>query len=129
MRTPLFILAILIFSIACNQPAMDTNAEGEKLMQLSREWSRSAGTDSIDKTLSYWADDAIVMEPGYPSIKGKQAIRAMIENTSKIPGFRISWEPLSASVSKSGDMAYLIEQSQVTLNDSLGKPMTMYNKA
>jgi ketosteroid isomerase-like protein len=107
---------------------VDTKAEGEKLMQISREWSKSAATDSIEKTLSYWADDAVVMSPGQPSMKGKNAIREMVEGTSKIPGFKISWEPLSVTVSKSGDLAYMIEQNQITVNDSLGNPHTEFNK-
>jgi len=98
-------------------------------MQLSKEWSKLAGTDSIERILSFWADDAIVMSPGQPPIKGKTAIREMVEGTSKIPGFKISWEPLSVAVSKSGDLAFLIEQNQITINDSLGQPITEYNKA
>ncbi len=39
---------------ACNESKIDTKAEGEKLMQTSRDWSKSAATDSIEKTLSYW---------------------------------------------------------------------------
>lgn len=97
-------------------------------MQLSREWSTSASTDSIEKTLSYWADDAVVMPPGQPPLKGKAAIRQMIEGTSKIPGFKISWEPLNVFVSQSGDMAYMIEQNQITMNDSLGRSITEHNK-
>ena len=118
-----------IFLAGCNENNIDIKTEGEKLMQLSRDWSKSAATDSIEKTLSYWAEDAIVMSPGEPALKGKQAIRGMIEGTSKIPGFKISWEPLSVVVSKSGDMAYMIEQNQITVNDSLGNPITQYNKA
>jgi ketosteroid isomerase-like protein len=114
--------------MACMETKVDTKAEGERLMQVSKDWSLSAGTDSIDKTLSYWADDAVVMFPGQAQIKGKEAIREMVENSSKIPGFRISWEPLSVSVAEKGDMAYMIEQNQITVNDSLGNPMTEYNK-
>ena len=125
------IIASLIFSVltSCDNRKVDTKTEGEQLMQISREWSKSAATDSVEKTLSYWADDAVVMSPGQSPIKGKQAIREMIESTSKIPGFKISWEPISVSVSKSGDMAYLIEQNQITINDSLGKPLTEFNKS
>ena len=115
--------------LGCEQQHADTNSEGEKLMQLSRDWSKSASTGNIDTTLSFWADDAIVMAPGQPSLKGKQAIREMLEGTSKIPGFKISWDPKMVSVSKSGDMAYMIEETQITMNDSLGKPFTEYNKA
>jgi ketosteroid isomerase-like protein len=122
--------ALLIFMVlpGCSEQKNDTKAEGEKLMQISREWSKTAATDSIEKTLSYWADDAVVLSPGQPPIKGKNSIREMVQGTSKIPGFKISWEPLSVSVSKSGDMAYMIEQNQITFNDSLGKPITEFNK-
>lgn len=125
--TTLFLLFIFLYG--CNGLEVDTKTEGEKLMQISREWSKLAATDSIEKTLSYWADDAIVMSPGQPPIKGKNAIRAMVEGSSKIPGFKISWEPLSVFVSKSGDMAYMIEQNQITVNDSSGNPITEVNKA
>jgi ketosteroid isomerase-like protein len=125
---PIITLFIFFFLESCGSSAVDTKTEGERLMQISREWSRSAATDSLEKTLSYWADDAVIMSPGQPPVKGKNAIREMIMSTTKIPGFKISWEPLSASVSKSGDMAYMIEQNQITMNDSLGKPTTEFNK-
>ena len=113
----------------CTQPNIDTTSEGERLMQVSRDWSNTAATGNVDSILSYWADDAIVMEPGRPALHGKDEIRAMLEGASKVPGFRISWEPLAVSVSESGDMAYLIERSQVTVNDSVGNPQTQSNKA
>lgn len=122
----LFTLLILVVLFGCKEKDIDTKAEGEKLMQISREWSKSAATDNIEKTLSYWADDAVMMSSGQPTLKGKKAIREMVEGSSKIPGFQISWEPLSVSVSKSGDMAYMIEKNQITMNDSLGKPGTKY---
>jgi len=123
------LLSTVLFLMGCIEQKVDTKAEGERLMELSREWSRSAATDSIEKTLSYWADDAIVMSPGQPPIKGKKAIREMVESTSKIPGFKISWEPLSVAIAKSGDIAYMIEQNQITVNDSLGNPHSEFNKS
>jgi uncharacterized protein (TIGR02246 family) len=124
----LFLFLPIIIICGCTQRRIDTKAVGENLMQVSREWSQSAATGDMEKTLSYWADDAVVMSPGQPPIKGKTAIRAMIESTSKIPGFKISWEPLDVSVSQQGDMAYMIEQNKITINDSLGNPITEYNK-
>ncbi len=53
----------------------------------------------------------------------------MVEGSSKIPGFKISWEPQNVSVSKSGDMAYMIEKNQITMNDSLGNPVTKFGTA
>jgi len=125
ITTILFVLTI----ISCSQPHVDTKAEGEKVMQLSREWVRVASTRDVDKTVSYWADDAFLMSAGQPPLKGKQAIRQMVEESYKIPGFRISWQPQSVEVSQSGDMAYMIENSQVSFTDSMGKPITLNNKA
>ena len=122
------VLIIFIVLTGCREHKIDTKAEGDNLMQISREWSKSAATDSVEKTLGYWADDAVIMSPGQPSLKGKKAIRQMVESTSKIPGFKISWEPLSVSVSESGDLAYMIEKNQITVNDSSGNPINEYNK-
>ena len=121
-------IVLFILIAGCNDK-VDTKADGEKLMELSREWSKLAAQNDIEKMLGYWAEDATVMFPGQLPIKGKKAIREMIEGTSKIPGFKISWEPLSSHVSKSGDMAYLIEQNQISMLDSTGKQITEFNKA
>lgn len=121
-------LLLLVFLTGCGESKIDTKTEGERLMQISRDWSKLAATDSVEKTLSYWAEDAVIMSPGQPPVKGKKAIREMIEATSKIPGFKISWEPLSVIVSESGDLAYMMERNKISVNDSLGNPMTEYNK-
>ena len=118
---------ILTILLSCNKKS-DSKAEGEKLMQVSRDWSKSASTDDIEKTMSYWADSAIFLSAGQPTLNGKNEIRGMVERSGKVPGFKISWEPVSVSISESGDMAYMIEKNQVTVNDSLGRPVTKYGK-
>jgi uncharacterized protein (TIGR02246 family) len=121
---------VLVLTIAsCSQPNVDKKAEGEKVMQISKDWSQAASKGDIEKTVSYWADDAVMMSAGQPVLKGKQAIRQMVEESYKMPGFRISWQPQSVEVSESGDMAYLIENAQVSFNDSTGKPITLKNKS
>ncbi len=125
----IFFLLALGLTAGCNQQNAGSGSEGDKLMQLSRDWSAVAATGNLDTTLSFWADDAIIMAPGEPPLKGKTAIRGMLEGTSKISGFRISWEPKEVHVSSNGDMAYMIEETKITMQDSLGKPFTQNNKA
>jgi uncharacterized protein (TIGR02246 family) len=128
MRKIVFIAHVLLL-LSCNQTKVDQKAEGEKVMQLSKEWSQAASAGDVEKIVSYWADDAVLMSAGQPVLNGKQAIRKMVEESYKMPGFRISWQPQSVVVSESGDMAYLIENSQVSFTDSTGKPITLHNKA
>ena len=86
-------MLIVIIFVSCGEAQVDTKAEGEKIMQISRDWSKSAATDSIDKMLSYWADDAIVMSPGEAPIKGKKAIREMVEGASRFQVLKLVGNP------------------------------------
>ena len=121
----LFISTLLLLTASCQPKKVDTKAESEKLMQASREWSAAANSRDIEKIVSYWTDDAILFSAGEPELKGKKAIREMVEASMKNPGFSISWVPISAEVSESGDMGYLIEHSKITMKDSTGKTNIM----
>jgi uncharacterized protein (TIGR02246 family) len=123
MNQKLVLMLIITTVISCKNQDADTKKEGEKLMQVSREWSKTAASRDVEKTLGYWADDAVVISSGQETLKGKQAIRQMVEGSLKNPSFNISWEPQSAEISKSGDMGYLIENTKITVTDSTGKPM------
>lgn len=107
-------------ALSCQHKKFDTKAEGEKLMQASRDWSKAAEARDVEKTMTYWSDDATVISVGEPELKGKQAIRGMVEGSIKNPDFNISWEPISAEISENGDMGYLLENSKITLKDSTG---------
>ena len=93
-------------------------------MEISREWSRAAATGNVDAVVNYWADDAVVMMAGLPTFTGRDEIRSYVAESFNMPGFAISWEPLEAHVSASGDMGYIVERSEVTLPDAAGRPVT-----
>ena len=99
------------------------------LMQVSRDWSKAAAGQDVDRILSYWSDDAIVMQPDQPALVGKQAIRGMVEASMKTPKFSISWEPEQAWISKSGDVGYMIERNRVTFAGTGGQTRTVFGKA
>lgn len=122
MKKGIAILSLVLIVAGCNeQQQTDPKAEGEKLMQTSREWSQVAASKNADSILRYWTDDAVVLSAGEPPLKGKEAIRGMVEGSFQIPGFQISWEPKSAEISKSGDLGYLLESTKMVMTDSLGK--------
>ena len=107
---------------------MDLEAEGDALMKLSRDWSALAATAPIDDWIDFWADDAVMMPPGLPPVRGKAAIRQYVEAAAQVPGFQIRWEPESVHVSQSGDLAYMFERNVVTINDPQGNPVTVHGK-
>jgi ketosteroid isomerase-like protein len=126
----LILISVMMLTItACTQNTIDQQAEAEKLMELSRSWAKSVKDKDIEKMLSYWADDAIVMSPNEPSVVGIEALRGMVERSMKIPGFEINWEPQEAYVSKSGDLGYVIIKNYMTMPiDTTGNTRTIFNK-
>ena len=110
----------VIAACSSNTPAIDTKAEAEKLMQASRDWAVAAKDRNIDKVLGYWQDDAIIIGPSQPTLKGKQAISDMVKASFSDSSFNISWEPVSADVSRDGSMGYIIEKSIINFKDSTG---------
>ena len=120
-------LAALPLSACGSRP--DLKAEEQKLMETSRAWSRVAQKGDVDAMLAYRADDAVVIQPGQEVTRGREPLRAMIERMNKLPGFSISWEPLEARISDSGDMGYLIERTELTMNGPDGKPVTQQYRA
>ena len=67
-------------------------AEGQKLLRRDAEWAdlATAGKE-IEKIVSYWSDDAVLIFPGQPVLEGKAAIRAYVIASLNTPGFKIHW--------------------------------------
>lgn len=127
-RVPLVAIVLVTLLSGCTRPAVDLEAEGEALMQRSRDWSDVAATNDLDAIMAWWAEDAVMMPPGVPAVEGKPAIRDYVEAAMQLPGFQISWEPLTVHVASSGDMAYMIERNISTVTDSSGNLVTTYGK-
>lgn len=88
----------------------------QKLYTRDTEWSQaaSAGRD-IEKIVSYWTDDAIVIPPRQPVIQGKAAIRAFVADSLQISGFSIRWSSDPAVVSHDGTLAYMQATNVITV--------------
>jgi ketosteroid isomerase-like protein len=122
-------LVALAAVAACQAPAtaFDANAESVKLMARDAEWSNLATEGkNIDKIVSYWTDDAVVMEPGQPVVEGKAAIRAYVTQSEKTPGFKIHWVSQKPAFSADGTMAYMRATDEMTVPGPKGAPMTLH---
>ena len=88
----LLFLASLFLLVSCSHSNFDPLAEQAKLLRRDAEWAAlaSAGKD-VEKIVSYWSDDAVLIFPGQPMLEGKAAIRAYVSASLKTPGFKIHW--------------------------------------
>lgn len=102
-------------------PSLDAAAESSKLAQRDADWSSVSfeGKD-IERIVSYWSDDAQLLQPGLPAIEGKTAIRAFVTASLKIPGFKIHWMSDKPVLSPDGKMAYILSTVETTAPDANG---------
>src|SRR5438034_10333063 len=94
---------IALFSLAfvCLASAADTKIE-QDLRDLDAKWSAAAGAKDVDKTVSYYSEDAVVMPPNAPSAKTRETIRSAWKEMLMTPGSAIRWKATKVEVAKSG---------------------------
>jgi len=97
------------------------SADEQAIRALDTAWSQAAQARNLDKTVSYYADDASMLPPNMPIAAGKDAIRAVWSQLLAMPGV-ITFAPSKVVVAKSGDLAYEVGAFQITVNDAQGKP-------
>jgi uncharacterized protein (TIGR02246 family) len=131
MKTkPLFLsgcIALLSFAFAGTASAGDMKIE-QALRDLDAQWSAAAAAKDVDKTVSFYSDDAIVMPPNASAATTKEAIRKVWQDLLTTPGLGISWKTTKVEVAKSGDLACVSGTYEVTMNDPSAKPVSDHGK-
>jgi len=119
-------VATLLLVASCSTPRFDSTEEGKRLLKRDAEWAdvASAGKD-IDRIISYWSDDAVVIPQGQPVVEGKAAIRAFVTASLQIPGFKIHWRSEKVAFSPDGKLAYMQGTNETTVLGPNGAPLTL----
>ena len=121
----LLVLSFLVLS--CSPRKFDSRVEEANLLHRDAEWAdlASAGKD-VDKIVSYWSDDALLIFPGQPVLEGKAAIHDYVETSLKIPGFKIHWVSEKPVFSPDGKLVYMRGTDELTVPGPNGTPITLH---
>ena len=86
-------------------PAVDLVAEQSKIRDLESSWVKEAAAKDLEKSAGHYADDAVLITPGEPPAKGKDAIHAAWKSLIDDPNFKINFSADRVEISASGDLA------------------------
>jgi len=119
----LFCAAVLACAIAgCNTappPPPDTHdADVKAISDNEVQWNQDYAAKDLDKVASHYADDAVLMTPGEPAMKGKQAIHDGLQGMLKDPALVLQFKTSMIEVAKSGDVGYTQGSYEMTVTDS-----------
>jgi ketosteroid isomerase-like protein len=123
----IWVTALVFVVVSCSRQRFDPIAVGERLLQRDAEWANlaTAGKD-IEKIVSYWSDDAVLIFPGQPVLEGKTAIRAYVTSSLNTPGFKIHWVSQKPVFSPDRKLAYMRATDELTLPGPNGTSMTLH---
>jgi ketosteroid isomerase-like protein len=119
MKTRLILIiciVVLPIAIVCNFPPSARGADEKAVRDADAAWSKAAGAKDLDKTVSFYADDALVLPPNEAAVTTKDGIRnlwkGLIDSVTSV-----SWKATRVEMSKSGEMACLTGTYELTMND------------
>jgi ketosteroid isomerase-like protein len=119
--------AILVLPNTTRFASASTKATADTLRQLEGEFMKAAAEHGSQGYLSYYADDAVEVPNGAPLIQGKV-------NIAKTMGFlddknnHLTWTPVGADMSASGDLGYTYGTYEFSSKDKDGKTVVDHGK-
>jgi ketosteroid isomerase-like protein len=121
------VIAILAAPNARPFASASAKDSADTLRQLEAEFMKAAAEHGSAGYLSYYADDAVEVPNGGPIIQGKV-------NIAKGMGFldqkdnHLTWTPVGADISASGDLGYTYGTFEFRSKDKDGKPTVDHGK-
>ena len=122
-----FLVATILLPIKQSTVSASPKASAEMLKQLEGEFMKAAAEKGSQGYMLYYADDAVEVPNGHALIAGKAAIAAtmgFLDNKDN----RLTWTPVGADISASGDLGYTYGTYEFRSRDKDGKPVVDYGK-
>jgi len=113
---PIVCLVVLPIAIVCNFPPNAKGADEQAVRDADAAWSKAAGAKDLDKTVSFYSDDAVVLPPNDAAVTTKDEIRnlwkGLIDSVTDV-----SWKASRVEMAKSGEMACLTGTYELTMKN------------
>ena len=82
------------------------SADERAIWAADAAWSKAGTAKNLEQTLSFYAEDAVLLAPNAPAAVGRPAVRAAWIEEFKDPANSLSWRAEAVAVSRSGELAY-----------------------
>ena len=105
MLTRLACAGLLLASVGAF--AQSGAGDERAIRDLDKQWTAALAAKDLDKTVSFYADDAVALPFNAPLMNGKEQIRGMWQHLYSDASIQsLSFAPTKIVVARSGDMAY-----------------------
>ena len=121
------LVAMIVAAVPRPSVSASPKATAEMLKELEGEFMKAAAEKGSEGYMSYYAEDAVEVPNGVALIRGKV-------NIAKTMGFlddksnRLTWTPVGADISASGDLGYTYGTYEFSSRGKDGKPVVDHGK-
>jgi len=129
-----YVLLVAVTSIGCRRDsAANRDAERGRVVRektaqdetavrtASAGWSKAAQSKDLEKAITFFAEDAIMLSPKSPAVQGKENIRKGWQQMLALPGPGLSFSSVRVEVALSGDLAWEYGTYKFATNDKRGE--------
>ena len=128
-------LTLAAFALAACAPAATVNQQSEEaaIRAIGQEWQRAIVARDVDKIVSFFAPDVMIMTPNAPVTRGLPAARALWTDEVNMPGLAVNWVPTQIEVTSPttateiGTYNFAFDSPGGRINDS-GSYVTTWRK-
>jgi uncharacterized protein (TIGR02246 family) len=106
---------------ACNQTSGNTDADIAAIKAVEAQWNKDWAAHDLDKIMSHYADDSVLMVPFTPPSVGKAAITEGNKPMATDPVTALKFTAARVEVAKSGDVAWTQGSYTLTFTDPQSK--------
>jgi uncharacterized protein (TIGR02246 family) len=136
LRTILALVFVLLVAVTSAGCSRERDAERQRILQeriardetailaASAGWSKAAQSKDLEKSLTFFADNAIMLSPNSPAVQGKENIRKGWQQMLALPGTGLSFSAARVEVARSGDLAWEYGTYEFATSDKTGKTAT-----
>jgi uncharacterized protein (TIGR02246 family) len=96
-------------------------AEQQALRDLEVRWNQELVSKDFEKVVAHYAEDAVLISPGMPSLSGRDQIRKFMREAMGDPALSLKFQTSRVEVSKSGDLGFTQGSYQLTMTDPASK--------
>lgn len=117
-------LTIAALTVACSRPPAQNRDDAERALRSADEQLQQAVAQrDLERIMSFYSEDAILLPAAKKLISGKAAIRDEWASILTIPGFANQSQLTSLEIARAGDMAYTTGTYLSDLIGEDGKPV------
>jgi ketosteroid isomerase-like protein len=110
-----------LFAVSFAVPSTAQSADEQAIRTAAADWANAALDKILDKTVSYYAEDAHMYPYNAPRTETKEDIRKVWTAFLTAPGSVIETKTASVTVAKSGDLAYETGTFSLRQNNAQGQ--------